>query len=104
MRFSEKIAVKWADIIIADNKGIQDYVTDTYNKKSELIAYGGDHVIRDMSVTKQNEILTKYGLNKGDYAISVCRIEPENNCHVSLEAFSKTDKKLVFIGNWNRSE
>ena len=104
LRFSEKIAVKWADIIIADNKGIQDYVTDTYNKKSELIAYGGDHVIRDRSVTKQNEILTKYGLNKGDYAISVCRIEPENNCHVSLEAFSKTDKKLVFIGNWNRSE
>jgi glycosyltransferase involved in cell wall biosynthesis len=104
LRFSESIAVRWADVVVADNKGIQDYVTETYGKKSELIAYGGDHVVRDMSDNQQNEILTKYGLKKGDYAISVCRIEPENNCHVSLEAFSKTDKNFVFIGNWNRSE
>ena len=104
LRFSESVAVRWADVVVADNKGIQDYVTETYGKKSELIAYGGDHVVRDMSDNQQNEILTKYGLKKGDYAISVCRIEPENNCHVSLEAFSKTDKNFVFIGNWNRSE
>lgn len=104
LKFSEKVAVKWADTIIADNKGIQDYVMETYGKKAEMIAYGGDHVLRDIPVEEQASVLQKYGLQNKKYAISVCRIEPENNCHVSLEAFSRTDKSFVFIGNWKRSE
>lgn len=101
---SEAMAVRFADIIVADNKGIQDYVTEVYHKDSALIAYGGDHVERDVSHEKQVEILRQYGVYSDDYAISVCRIEPENNCHVILEAFAKTNKKLVYIGNWERSE
>lgn len=101
---SEAMAVKYADVIIADNMGIQDYVTETYHKDSVMIAYGGDHVEREVSGEKQQEILRKYGVKSNDYAISVCRIEPENNCHVILEAFSKTNKNLIYIGNWERSE
>lgn len=101
---SEAMAVKYADVIIADNKGIQDYVTETYHKDSVMIAYGGDHVEREVSGEKQQEVLRKYGVKSNDYAISVCRIEPENNCHVILEAFSKTNKNLIYIGNWERSE
>lgn len=104
LRFSESVAVKNADIIISDNKGIQDYVRDTYHKHSELIAYGGDHVERIVPEEHQAGVLSKFGLSSGDYAVTVCRIEPENNCHVTLEAFSKSGKKLVFIGNWDRSE
>ncbi len=104
LRKSEAMAVKYADVIVADNKGIQDYVHETYYKDSVLIAYGGDHVRKDIPSEKQAEILSEYGVNKGDYAISVCRIEPENNCHLILEAFSKTQMPLVYIGNWNRSE
>ena len=104
LRSSEKLAVKCADVIIADNKGIQDYVSEVYAKPSTLIAYGGDHVIREIEEEKKEKILSDYGLKKLDYAVCVCRIEPENNCHISLEAFSKSDKKIVFIGNWNHSE
>ena len=104
LRSSEKLAVKCADVIIADNKGIQDYVSEVYAKPSTLIAYGGDHVIREIEEEKKEKILSDYGLKKQDYAVCVCRIEPENNCHISLEAFSKSDKKIVFIGNWNHSE
>lgn len=104
LRLSEAVAVHFADVIIADNKGIQDYVSKTYGKQAELIAYGGDHVMRNVSVERQQEILKAYGLEKGNYAISVCRIEPENNCHISLEALSRTDKKFVFIGNWQHSD
>lgn len=104
LRKSEAMAVKYADVIVADNKGIQDYVHETYYKDSVLIAYGGDHVRKDIPSEKQAVILSEYGVNKGDYAISVCRIEPENNCHLILEAFSKTQMPLVYIGNWNRSE
>lgn len=103
LRLSEAIACKIADTIIADNKGIQDYVRDTYHKEAELIAYGGNHVLQDISQERQIETLKLYGLTKDEYAISICRIEPENNCHIILEAFSKTDKRLVFIGNWQHS-
>lgn len=104
LRTSEAMAVKYADIIVSDNKGIQDYVTATYGKPSELIAYGGDHVKRELSEELVKGTLNTYGVRKGEYAITVCRIEPENNSHVILEAFSKTDRPLVFIGNWNHSE
>ena len=110
LRFSEKCAVKIADVIVSDNVGIQKYVTETYGKHSEMIAYGGDQALREVSAEKEREILEKYGLEKGRYAFTVCRIEPENNCHVTLEAFAKMSqdenprlKKLMFVGNWSRS-
>ena len=103
LRTSEAMAVRYADVVITDNKGIQDYVTDTYHKHSELIAYGGNHVLRDVLMMRQNEILEKYGLTKKEYAISICRIEPENNCHITLKAFAEVGQKLVFIGNWKYS-
>lgn len=103
LRFSEVLAVRNAGVVIADNKGIQDYVTETYHKPSELIAYGGDHVIRNVPKEQQQTILKQYGLNDHEYAITVCRIEPENNCHLTLKAFSQTNKTLVFIGNWRHS-
>lgn len=104
LRTSEAMAVKLADVVIADNKGIQDYVKNTYGKSSELIAYGGDHVKRSLDDKFLKSALSKYGLQAGEYAITVCRIEPENNSHIILEAFSKTNRKLVFIGNWNHSD
>lgn len=105
LKFSEKMAVKYADTIITDNKGIQDYVTEEYGKDSVLIAYGGDHALANtMTAEEQLAILEKYNLKGKEYAITVCRIEPENNCHITLDAFSQTDKRLVFIGNWAKSE
>lgn len=104
LRVSEAMAVRYADVVIADNRGIQDYVEETYHKLCELIAYGGDHVRRDVSGERLSEILYKYGVASDDYAISVCRIEPENNSHIICEAFAESGKDLVFVGNWNRSE
>lgn len=103
LRLSEAMAVRYADVIVADNKGIQDYVYDVYGKKSALIAYGGDHVKRSVSIERQTEILNSYGVKKKEYSFTVCRIEPENNCHITLEAFAKSGDTLIFIGNWNKS-
>ncbi len=92
------------DAIIADNRGIQDYAKDNFGRDSFLIAYGGDQVLRNISVGEQDRILSDMGLISKSYAISVCRIEPENNCHLTLEAFAKSGDTLVFVGNWNKSE
>lgn len=104
LRVSEAMAVKFSDVVIADNKGIQDYVTETYGKDSVLISYGGDHAQRELKPEFIKKTLEDYGLTPDSYAISVCRIEPENNSETVLEAFSKSDKILVYIGNWDNSE
>lgn len=102
LKFSEKIAVKYADVIVTDNKVIQDYVLSEYAKPSELIAYGGDHVTKE-SITP--ETLQQYPFLSNPYAFKVCRIEPENNVHMILEAFAAQETlPLVVIGNWDRSD
>lgn len=104
LRLSESIAARFSDTIISDNKGIADYVTETYKKSSELIAYGGDHTMQSLPLDKQLQILDKYNIKANEYAFALCRIEPENNCHIILEAAAKSGTRLLFVGNWNRSE
>ena len=39
------------------------------------------------------------------FAFTVCRIEPENNIHIILKAFSETQlMPLVIVGNWECGE
>lgn len=104
LKFSEKCAVRFANVIITDNKGIQDYVKQEYKKDTTLIAYGGNHALIDITKEREAEILKQYNLEPGGYSMSVCRIEPENNCHMTLEAFKNSKEKLVFIGNWHRND
>jgi len=93
LKFSEKVAVKYSDIVVADNKGIADYVMLEYNVAAEIIAYGGDHaIVKSLSISDD------------DYALALCRVEPENNVELILESFSKTNKTLKFIGNWSNSD
>lgn len=103
LKLSEKAAMRCADVIIADNKGIADYVSETYGKEAAIIAYGGDNAVREVPREKQMDILRLYGLEPDNYAITVCRIEPENNTHITLEAFRRTGRPLISIGNWEHS-
>lgn len=103
LKFSEKMAIKYGNEIISDNKGIQDYVFKEYNKNSTLIAYGGNHVLTKISPEFENQILKQYDVLPNSYAFSVCRIEPENNVHLTLEAYRQNKQKILFIGNWMKS-
>lgn len=101
LRLSEISAVRSADIVIADNRAIQKYITTEYGRESVLIPYGGDHAVRpDIN----EEILSRYALVGRRYAFKVCRIEPENNIDLILSSFvlSKT-LDLVIVGNWENS-
>lgn len=106
LKLSEKMAVKYSDIVIGDNKGITDYIKSEYSKtlkniKVELIAYGGDQV----SCVQDDSLFEKYPFCREPYSVTVCRIEPENNVHVILDAFSKIPtENLVLVGNWEKSE
>lgn len=102
LRYSEIFAVEVAEDIITDNEVIRQYLKNTYNYNSNLIEYGGDqatHVPITEEATKQYPFLSQ------KYLFSVCRIEPENNIHIILEAVQQQSKyPLAIVGNWNNSE
>lgn len=50
-------------------------------------------------------MIDEYPFLDKKYAFTVCRIEPENNLHLILEAFEKNSPfPLVIVGNWQNSE
>lgn len=101
LKFSEVCAVKYANIVIADNQVIKDYVASNYKKEAHLIAYGGDHCT---SRTLSDQVLKEFPFLNSKYAFKVCRIEPENNIELILEGFSKINNlPLVIVGNWENS-
>jgi glycosyltransferase involved in cell wall biosynthesis len=82
-----------ANKIIYDNEGLHDYVIKPFRNKAVCIAYSGDHVKRFPDVEKEN------------FALTICRIEPENNIEILIEAAKKSNlEKYVVIGNWGNSE
>ena len=96
----EYFGIKFSDCVVSDNK-IIDEIFQRYKVDSHLAEYGGDHVRKvNISIsTKQ-----KYGINNYDYSFKVCRIVPENNLDIILDAFSLTNRKFILVGNWNNSE
>jgi len=97
LRFAEKIAVKASHEVIADNQAIADYLLEAYDCKAKVIPYGGDH-----AVAAEADPSAVSHLSQG-YALGLCRIEPENNIGMILEAFDGIDLPLVFVGNWDKS-
>lgn len=99
--WAEGLAVKYSHIDISDNEAIQDYTSARYGSLSRIIEYGADHTIK---VPITNTDVVHYPFLKEPYAFKVCRIEPENNVHVILEAFATTNRMpLVIVGNWDKS-
>lgn len=101
LRKSEKFGVKYADVVIVDNKVIQNDIFNDYGVKGELIEYGGDNA---KYVPMSHETSKLYNIKAKEYAFKVCRIEPENNIDLILEAFAGKTLKLIIIGNWDFSQ
>lgn len=100
--WAESLAVKYSHLDISDNESIQDYTAKRYGSLSSVIEYGGDHTLK---VEPTDEDKIKYPILNYHYAFKVCRIEPENNIEMILEAFSQVlTTPLVIVGNWENSD
>lgn len=98
LRASEWAAVRFSHDVIADNQAIADHVRDTYGSRCHVIPYGGDHALHYTGEAKPPDGLPDR------YALALCRIEPENNVAMILEAFARqSSMPLVFVGNWDNS-
>ena len=98
LKWSERAAVRWSHVVIADNAAIADHVKNTYGIDCKVIAYGGDHAVKAAPVEDPRIVLPE------EFALALCRIEPENNVAMILEAFAGLDTPLVFVGNWDKSD
>jgi glycosyltransferase involved in cell wall biosynthesis len=99
LKFSEALAVKFSSGVISDNSAITGYVEKEYQKNCKTIAYGGDHALK---VTPNLDLDNLFDFSS-PFALSICRIEPENNVHLILEAIYGSNLRMVFIGNWGKS-
>jgi glycosyltransferase involved in cell wall biosynthesis len=98
LKLAEKLATKFANIVITDSLSMQNYYKAEYNADTICIPYGGD-----IEPDYNTDILEHYELIPQNYLLFVGRLEPENNAHILIEAFKQIpDKrgfKLVIVGD-----
>ena len=100
LKVAERLAVKHADVLIADSIGIQDYIISTYHRGSHYIPYGAN-----IPPSSSESILSAWGVEPFKYYLLVARLEPENNIEMVIEGClqSGSDCPLIVIGNRNNS-
>lgn len=96
IKLSERYTVSTSNYIIADSKGIQDYLKDEYGKKSMFIPYGAE-----VFSNPSPHFLKAYGLSENNYNMFVGRIEEDNSIEVILDGVVKSKSEMPFlvIGN-----
>jgi glycosyltransferase involved in cell wall biosynthesis len=98
LRFSEGLAARLSDYLIADSQKISEYLESAYpaaKNKIHIIEYGADIV-----GSFNQRFLDRYGLVPYKYYLLVCRMEPENNIKMIIDGFKMTesDNKLFIVG------
>ncbi|EHA1006159.1 glycosyltransferase family 1 protein [Clostridium perfringens] len=111
-KVSEKLMVKYADLLVCDSKNIERYIKEDYKKykpNTTFIAYGADIDELNSKQYNGNELLNWYkekGIKSNDYYLIVGRFVPENNYETMIAEFMKstTSKKLVIITNIEKNK
>lgn len=93
---NERLAVRWADLLIADAVGIQNYYRTRYGVESRFLAYGAP-LVPDPDPVR----LAEQGLQPGGYHLVVARLEPENHVDLIVSGYlrSRAGLPLVVVGS-----
>ncbi|MGQ7353643.1 beta 1-4 rhamnosyltransferase Cps2T [Streptococcus suis] len=104
LKFSEKMMVRYTDLIVADNEGIEDYLQSEYSATNiAFIAYGTD--LTPTTLTNESEqarhYFEKWKIKEKEYFLIVGRFVPENNYVTAIKEFmtSKTNRDLIIVAN-----
>lgn len=107
-KFSEKLSIKYADLVVCDSKSIEKYIQEEYsyyNPKTTFIAYGSyikPSVLSDND-KKYTDWLNKNDLTDKNFYTVVGRCVPENNFETIIREFmlsnSKRDLAIITTDN-----
>lgn len=93
LRIFDYLAQRFADVVVYDNAGLAPYIHSFAKHCAVEIGYSGDHVLR---LGKRPVPAT---------ALTICRIEPENNLDLMIQGALESHLSLyIIVGNWNNSE
>lgn len=110
-KLSEKLMVKYADLLICDSLNIEKYIKEDYkqyNPNTTFIAYGSD--TKKSTLEDNDEKLLNWykekDLEANSYYLVVGRFVPENNYETMIKEFinSKTTKNLAIITNVEKNK
>lgn len=109
LKINHDLAIIFSDKVIVDSKEMKKYVQDRYMDKTVYISYGIDPIPKSLwnngfpGLLKK---LTSCDINSGKYFLVVARLEPENNIHTIVEAFSKAnvDTPLLIVGDFTNKQ
>lgn len=108
-KLSERLMVKYADLLVCDSKNIERYIQENYaryNPKTTFIAYGADTT--RSKLFDNDEILTNWykerKLSPKGYYLVVGRFVPENSFEVMIREFMRSGSKkdLAIVTNVNQ--
>ena len=93
-RWAERLAVRRADVVIADAQAIADHAQREYGRACTVIAYGAE------VIDPGSERLAEVDLIRRDYHLIVARMEPENHVLDAVHAYrvSEETRPLVVVG------
>ncbi len=99
LRFNERISHWFADHLIADNPEIKHHLLKWVPEaRISMIPYGAPAVFAGAP-----DVLARYGLTAGKYALVVARPEPENSILEIVEAFKARPRgmPLIILGTYH---
>lgn len=104
LKYAEKLMAKYADLLIADNEGIEDYIQTAYpGTQTRFIAYGTDLMPTDYQSDSQAvvDFFGQWNLIEKGYYLIIGRFVPENNYLTAIKEFmaSSTERDLVIVAN-----
>ncbi len=93
LRLFDHLAQRFSDLVVYDNAGLASYVLPVARAKAVEIGYSGDHVLR------RADLQAEPGT-----ALTVCRIEPENNLDLLIDGALRSQlTRYTIVGNWGHS-
>lgn len=101
-KYSERLMVKHADLMICDSQTIEKYIRKDYRKydpKTTYIAYGTDLEKSRLTASSPEvcEWFKQKQVQPNEYYLVVGRFVPENNYETMIREFMKSDTKRDFI-------
>lgn len=101
-KFSEKLMVKHADLLVCDSKNIEKYIQEDYKQyqpKTTYIAYGTDTSPSSLKAddAKVRKWYQEKGVSENGYYLVVGRFVPENNYEAMIREFIKSKSKKDFV-------
>ncbi len=105
LKINHDMATVFADKIVIDAQAMKKYVNKKYMDKTTYLSYGIDVPKRVTWNGKSLKLLKSYTsieISPGNYYLVVSRLEPENNIHTIVDAFTQAeiDIPLVVVGDF----